>query len=374
MINRFVGRGDRQETHLLYVCNTTKETQHMSIYSYQPYFYIIQDTRNGMYYAGSKYGKKKGTITNPANFMVEGGYTTSSNKVNEIINENGLNSFVIRKIRLFKTKEETEKYEKRFLQKINAARHPLFYNGHNNDGYYDEVKRKQRMLEVHGVDNYAKHPDFPKKFRNTSQKNHGVDHHLQNPEIYAKHLQTIDVKYGVTNVNQIPESKERSRNTKEERYGNPTFVNPEKADRTCLECYGVRRPCQQPHIREKYSDLQQYRQNREIVEELKKLIEIAKYMEIDYGLLGLKRFWWQSNDDKLFALKNNLENAIYEKKASGFVKKSRKQKMKDLNDFLYNRPIVKQVKELASARNHKLGPAWWRKSDDSLKEMLESLR
>ena len=346
----------------------------MSIYPYQPYFYIIQDTRNGMYYAGSKYAKKKGAITNPANFMVEGGYTTSSNKVNELINENGLNAFIIRKLRLFKTKEETQKYEKRFLQKVNAAMHPLFYNGHNNDGYYDEVKRKQRMLEVHGVDNYAKHPDFPKKFRNTSQKNHGVDHHLQHPEIYAKLENTNRKNHGVNCVLQSPKIRKKACDTKEERYGNPNFVNPEKADETCLERYGVRRPAQQPHIREKYSDLQQFRQNRGIVEELKKLIEIAKYMEIDYGSLGLKRFWWQSNDDKLFTLKNNLENAIDEKKASGFVKKSRKQKMKDLNDFLYNRPIVKQVKELASARNHKLGPAWWRKSDDVLKELLESLQ
>jgi len=35
---------------------------------YNPYFYIIQDTRNGMYYAGSKTSKG----ANPENFMIMG--------------------------------------------------------------------------------------------------------------------------------------------------------------------------------------------------------------------------------------------------------------------------------------------------------------
>ena len=370
MINRFVGRGDRQETHLLYVCNTTKETQHMSIYSYQPYFYIIQDTHNGMYYAGSKWGKG----SNPSNFMVEGGYETSSETIKELIRQHGLNRFVIRKIRRFETGEEAHDYESRFLRKLDAKKHPRFYNGHNNDGYMDVNKMKIIMMELYGVDNFFKHPDFQIILRNTIQEKYGVDSALQHPEIYAKYENTMYSRYGVTNPSQIPKIKEKIRNTKEERYGNSTFVNPEKADETCLQRYGVRRPCQQPHIKERYSDLQQYRMTREIVEELKKLIEIAKYMEIDYGSLGLKRFWWQSNEEKLFELKNILQCAIDEKRSSGFIKKTKKQKMKEMNERLYNRPIVKQVKELASARNHTLGPAWWRKSEDALKEILESLQ
>ena len=42
----------------------------MDIYNdcYQPYFYVIQDSCNGMYYAGVKWGKD----ANPGIFMVEG--------------------------------------------------------------------------------------------------------------------------------------------------------------------------------------------------------------------------------------------------------------------------------------------------------------
>lgn len=53
---------------------------------YIPYFYIIQDVRNGMYYAGAKWGRD----ANPANFMVEGGYTTSSKIINAVIEKHGM--------------------------------------------------------------------------------------------------------------------------------------------------------------------------------------------------------------------------------------------------------------------------------------------
>lgn len=52
---------------------------------YAPYFYIIQDRRNGMYYAGSKYSKKKSQRTNPIHFMTEDGYQTSSSVIRTII-------------------------------------------------------------------------------------------------------------------------------------------------------------------------------------------------------------------------------------------------------------------------------------------------
>lgn len=48
---------------------------------YTPYFYNIQDTRNGMYYAGIKYGKD----ANPKTFMTEGGYQTSSKTIKKLI-------------------------------------------------------------------------------------------------------------------------------------------------------------------------------------------------------------------------------------------------------------------------------------------------
>lgn len=81
---------------------------------YQPYFYVIQDKRNGIYYAGAKWAKD----ANPATFMVEGGYETSSDTIKELIRHHGLSNFIIRKIRAFETGEAAHDYETRFLQKV----------------------------------------------------------------------------------------------------------------------------------------------------------------------------------------------------------------------------------------------------------------
>lgn len=115
---------------------------------YIPYFYIIQDVRNDMYYAGSKYGKD----ANPDNFMVEGGYITSSNTINESIKQNGLKNFIIRKIRTFKTAGDAYNYETRFLRRIDAAAHPRFYNKHNNERpSWGSSEMNDIMMEKYGV-------------------------------------------------------------------------------------------------------------------------------------------------------------------------------------------------------------------------------
>jgi hypothetical protein len=112
----------------------------MAIYSqnYIPYFYIIQDIRNGMYYAGAKWAQD----ANPSNFMIEGGYETSSETIKELIQQYGLNNFVIRKIRTFSSAQKAYDYETRFLQKIDARNNPSFYNKHNNDGWIPNNKGK----------------------------------------------------------------------------------------------------------------------------------------------------------------------------------------------------------------------------------------
>ena len=122
----------------------------MSIYT--PYFYIIQDKRNGIYYAGAKWAKD----ANPSNFMVEGGYETSSDTIKELIRHHGLSNFIIRKIRAFETGEAAHDYETRFLQKVDARNHPRFYNGHNNDrfGFADSSFRK--IIGPDGLTSYQR--------------------------------------------------------------------------------------------------------------------------------------------------------------------------------------------------------------------------
>jgi len=116
----------------------------MSIYT--PYFYIIQDIHNGIYYAGAKWG----VGANPATFMTEGGYTTSSNKIKKLIRENGLSLFKIVKIRTFHTAIESQNYETRFLKKIDARNNIKFYNGHNNDWELHDNKNKVTVIDKSG--------------------------------------------------------------------------------------------------------------------------------------------------------------------------------------------------------------------------------
>ena len=129
---------------------------------YTPYFYIIQDTRNGMYYAGAKWAQD----TTPENFMKENGYTTSSEIINSIIDEYGLNNFIVRKIRCFMTSKEAYDYETRFLQKVNARNHPKFYNNHNNEGGY---KGLIYVLGEGGISKGIPHEEF---IKNRNQYKH----------------------------------------------------------------------------------------------------------------------------------------------------------------------------------------------------------
>jgi hypothetical protein len=81
----------------------------MSIY--HPYFYIIQHISSGRYYAGVKYAKD----SNPDDLLKSGGYQTSSKIVKQIILEEGFESFVIRKIKVFETGEAALDYESRLF-------------------------------------------------------------------------------------------------------------------------------------------------------------------------------------------------------------------------------------------------------------------
>ena len=131
--------------------NLKEGTQLMAIYT--PYFYVIQDTKTGIYYAGSRYGKD----ANPEDFMKPNGYLTSSKTIRKLIEVNGIDSFAIRTIRIFNSKEETHDYESKFLKKVNARYNPRFYNKHNNDGGFslsDPSIRK--IVESDGLTSYQR--------------------------------------------------------------------------------------------------------------------------------------------------------------------------------------------------------------------------
>lgn len=195
----------------------------MSIYT--PYFYVIQDTRNGMYYAGSKYSKNPRTISDPNLFMVEGGYTTSSNKINEIIERHGLDTFIIHKLRLFETAKEAVDYETRFLKRIDARRHPEFYNGHNNDGIrpFTEEERKEISNARYGVDHPMQNPEIKQKSLENSRKmtfeKYGVYHNFSIPEVREQIIKTNNERYGVDYYSQTEDWKIETKKTNNATWG-----------------------------------------------------------------------------------------------------------------------------------------------------------
>jgi hypothetical protein len=352
----------------------------MSIYI--PYFYVIQDVRNGMYYAGAKWGKD----ANPSNFMIEGGYTTSSNIINELICRYGLDNFIIRKVKTFKTKLETLRYEERFLKRINVKNHTRFYNKHNNDhifSYHDD-RYKEKMLEIYGVEHPSHSPELIKKKR------------INNLE-----------RYGVENVYQAERVKEKIKETNMERYGveHPSYSNEllEKKAQNNLEKYGVRHTFSLPHIREKAlentwtektrqkrtnTNLEKYGvevassspiviervlETREKLYSRKSVILLREYTR--YFRIKLGEGWYQKSDEWLektlteiqekygYYDYEELSKMIPEKKYSASIK------------LLQERPLVKELRKYKEkyGKELKLGRVWDRKSDEHLEKLLKEV-
>jgi len=206
---------------------------------YIPYFYIIQELSTGIYYAGSKYGKD----ANPKNFMIEGGYFSSSVKINEIINREGLNAFSIRRLKIFNTKEEAYNYETRFLQKVNARNNPKFYNGHNNNFGFDSLHMKDIMFGKYGVENASQLDEVKEKKKKTTLKNYGVENPYQLKRIREKVKTNNKEKYGVEYLLCSKEFQEKTKQTLLDRYGveNPFSLKHvrEKRDNAMIEKYGT---------------------------------------------------------------------------------------------------------------------------------------
>jgi hypothetical protein len=101
---------------------------------HKPYFYIIRHERTNMLYAGSKYGTGRLNKPNSETFLTEDGYQTSSNIIKNIIEEEGLDSFAVLRLRHFDSAKEAVDYEARFLKRVDAKNNQLFYNQSNADG------------------------------------------------------------------------------------------------------------------------------------------------------------------------------------------------------------------------------------------------
>lgn len=113
-------------------------------YDTTPYFYVIEDIRNGKRYAGSRW--RKGC--HPSELLRDkDGYYTSSKEVNKIIQEHGLHTFKIIKIQECATKQQVYTTETKYLKEIDAASDVGYYNKHNNDHSMLEFKGDRKVVK-----------------------------------------------------------------------------------------------------------------------------------------------------------------------------------------------------------------------------------
>lgn len=246
------------------------------MFIYNPYFYIIQDTRNGMYYAGAKWGKD----ANPNNLMIEGGYTTSSSIIKEIISRFGLDIFIVRKIKTFKTANEAFNYETKFLQKIDAKRNPKFYNGHNNNGCSAGTQQyEEKML-----------------------KKYGVDHNMKVPEIQESRKSAIINKWG-SYSNMLIETGaiEKSSKTCELRYGTKYAFFTEAAikrrEEVSIEKYGVKHHFQSKQLQAEMKEKGKKTFAKNYNKRQEPIIEKLKHCNIDFSKHG-----WVTQASKIIGI------------------------------------------------------------------------
>lgn len=246
----------------------------MTIYPHQPYFYVIQDIRNGIYYVGSKFGKD----ANPNKFMVEGGYHTSSKTINKLIKKHGLEIFIVRKIKTFKKASDAYLYEKRFLEKVNARNNNKLYNRHNNKFHafgtkeYSELmvdligvenpsslswvkqKKKESYVEKYGVDNPMKCETIKEKTKTTNKNRYGGNSPFCSNEVKEKYIENNMEKYGFAWPMERTEVKKKREETFITRYGDNNPLKNEYVAKKSLETlenkYGVTHNSQIPSVKE----------------------------------------------------------------------------------------------------------------------------
>jgi hypothetical protein len=284
------------------------------MFIYTPYFYIIQDIRNGMYYAGVRWNKE----CHPSELLMKNGYHTSSNRVKNILSEQGLDSFKIRKIKIFTTAIEAQEYEIRFLKKVDAMNNPRFYNGHNGenlmsygtDKYYEYMKdtygvktplqseylrqvQSNNNIKKYGVANVFAREDIKEKIKQTNIERYGVEHPSKSGQLLKKKSDNFMKKYGVSYNLHMPDVKIKAATALK----SPEVI--EKRNRTFLERYGVTNAGQLQSTKDKVLEIRSKLSERLIV------LKIRQYSKIFNIILG--KGWYQSSDEKLQVILNNLE-------------------------------------------------------------------
>ena len=259
----------------------------MSTSIYTPYFYIIQHIKSGKYYSGSKYGVN----ANPDQLLKFNGYHTSSAIIKNIILEEGLESFVVRKIKIFETGEEALSYESRFLRRVNASFNESFLNRSNSSLStlnVDLEKRKDTCLKKYCVEHVLQSEQIKEKSKQTFLLKYRVEHNSQVPEFQEKKKQTVMNNFNVEYPMQSEIVKETLKQNNLEKYNCENVFQlesvKEKSKQTTLSKYGVEHNSQSPEIKEKKKQIFINFMNQPTI------LELTKYR--DKFKLKLGRGWY----------------------------------------------------------------------------------
>jgi hypothetical protein len=137
---------------------------------YTPYVYLIGWSTHDQYYIGSRIKNSGGIIAHPSELFEEGGYTTSSVRVDNFVAKHG-NPDIVRVLKTFMDGDSAYAYETKILQRLDARTHPKMLNGHNNDGWCsigpksEETKTKMSLAKIG-----KKRPPRSKKWSNKISK------------------------------------------------------------------------------------------------------------------------------------------------------------------------------------------------------------
>jgi len=116
-----------------------------------PYVYIIKHLPSKKLYIGHRQSEK----SNPSELLTEDGYKTSSKTVHDLISRDGLDSFVVVDIFIFKSGQAAYEFESLLLETFNAGKNPYLLNKNKNyfkrlhsfKGKKHSSETKRRMSE-----------------------------------------------------------------------------------------------------------------------------------------------------------------------------------------------------------------------------------
>lgn len=120
-----------------------------------PFTYLLVHKPTGKKYYGSRYAQGCSTSE------LWTTYFSSSKVVQQLIAEDGKDSFVCTVRKTFSTAEEAISWEGRVLRKVNARKDPRFINMHNNDG----------LVGLKGDSNPMRNAEHLEKWKKSAARN-----------------------------------------------------------------------------------------------------------------------------------------------------------------------------------------------------------